>query len=305
MAVLPLDASPSSKTWPKSNLVFPLVAQVAHQRGALLARFAPISLVNFSTTPIGIPPFAKAPIKTWSNRQNCLPDGIPITPALPMQLQPPLYPHGKADTFVNDVILVFLDTPENFQWAPAAVPLAMHIINRPMSTNRPIPREPVLAMDKLSREGAPSEIVTVPGWIINTRRLAISLPQDKYAAWTRDVQAIITHQRCSFPELDSLEGRLNHATYITPKARHFLGRIHQKKETSQHHPHQPIRLTKTLRKDLCLWLRFLTSAVHGISLNLISTRVPKNLISTNSPTPAALVNTSSQQAKSGSSASPI
>jgi hypothetical protein len=80
-----------------------------------------------------------------------------------MQLQPPPYPQGKSNTFVDNVILDFLDTPDNCQRAPTAVPFVMHMVNRPMSSNEPIPREPFLAMDKRSAKGAPSEIVTILG----------------------------------------------------------------------------------------------------------------------------------------------
>jgi hypothetical protein len=41
-----------------------------------------------------------------------IPIDITIAPVVQPQLQPPPLPCGKADTFVDDVVLVFLDTPE-------------------------------------------------------------------------------------------------------------------------------------------------------------------------------------------------
>jgi hypothetical protein len=71
------------------------------------------------------------------------------------------------------------------------------------------------------------EVQIVLGWRIDTRRLEISLPDNKYQAWTGDVQQLIREGRCGLKELETLVGRLNHASYIMPNARHFVSRIRQ------------------------------------------------------------------------------
>jgi hypothetical protein len=211
-----------------------------------------------------------------------LPANIKIATAVQPQLQPPPYPHGKADTFVDDVILVFLDTAENCTRATAAVPLAIHLASRPMSDTEPIPREPFLSMEKLAAEGMPAEIQLVLGWQIDTRRLIIQLPEDKHRAWTRDITKIIEATRCTREEWASLVGRLNHAGFIIPKARHFLGRFRGRLMHAEKFNRFWVRMNKTLLKDLHLWLKFLNYARDGISLNLLGTPRPSNLLLTDS-----------------------
>jgi hypothetical protein len=48
---------------------------------------------------------------------------------------------GQTDSFINDLIRVFLDTPKNRKREPHAVPLAIHITSRPhMGPAKPITR---------------------------------------------------------------------------------------------------------------------------------------------------------------------
>lgn len=48
---------------------------------------------------------------------------------------------GQTDSFINDLIRVFLDTPKNREREPHAVPLAIHITSRPhMGPAKPITR---------------------------------------------------------------------------------------------------------------------------------------------------------------------
>jgi hypothetical protein len=49
----------------------------------------------------------------------------------------------------------------------------------------------LLSPSKLQAEGAPAEIQIVLGWTINTRNLLLSLPADKFKAWSDDLLVII------------------------------------------------------------------------------------------------------------------
>jgi hypothetical protein len=111
---------------------------------------------------------------------NRLPLSIPFGDALPLALEPPACPKGKVDCFVDDVTTVYLDTPENCARTPAAVPQAIHILNRPLASDEPIPRELFLALDKLKAEGRPSKQGILLGWSICTCTLRIGLPEDKH-----------------------------------------------------------------------------------------------------------------------------
>ena len=92
---------------------------------------------------------------------------------------------GKVDGFIDDLIKVFVDTPKNCARQPDVVPLAMYVTSRPHAGTgaEAVPRRPILSLPKLIAEGRPEEVQTVLGWNLDTRRLKISLPSDKYHTW--------------------------------------------------------------------------------------------------------------------------
>ena len=117
-----------------------------------------------------------------------LPADVPIALGREMAvLVPQSSRGGKVDGFIDDLINVFVDTPENCARQPHVVPLAMHVTSRPHAGagEEPVPRRPILSLPKLIAEGRPEEVQTVLGWTINTRRLEVSLPSDKYYTWLR------------------------------------------------------------------------------------------------------------------------
>jgi hypothetical protein len=65
------------------------------------------------------------------------------------------------------------------------------------------------------------------GWTVYTRKLSVALSQDKFRAWTGSVDDILRRHKSPIPaeELETLMGRLNHASYVILYARHFTGRV--------------------------------------------------------------------------------
>lgn len=57
---------------------------------------------------------------------------------------------GIVDGFIDDLISVFLDSPENRIRNTQAVPLAMHLMSRPHAGNdrEPVPRREILSQAK-------------------------------------------------------------------------------------------------------------------------------------------------------------
>jgi hypothetical protein len=203
---------------------------------------------------------------------------IPITQARPMAVViPPTKSGCRVDGFIDDLINVFLDTPENCRRQPNVVPLAMHLTSRPHAgdAEEPVPRRPILSIPKLEAEGRPEEIQTVLGWRINTRSLEVSLPDDKFSAWSDDVTRILAKRTCTVKELETLVGRLNHAAYILPTARHFLSRI--RNGLSRRGGRRNRSLDPEALEDLLLWEGFLSQAHGGISMNLLVTRAPNKV----------------------------
>jgi hypothetical protein len=221
------------------------------------------------------PETLRSPAQPGNPEPIRLPESIPIVRARRMAVVLPMSKAGgRVDGFIDDLINVFADTPENCRRQPHVVPLAMHVTSRPHAgdAHEPIPRRPILSLPKLIAEGRPEEIQIVLGWRLDSRRLEISLPEDKYKAWAGDVRQLIRDGHCGAKELETLVGRLNHTSYIMPNARHFMSRIRQGLESKSRKRQR--RVSAEAIDDLNLWLKFLEHAYRGVPMNLLVTREP-------------------------------
>ena len=203
-----------------------------------------------------------------------LPDSIPFGTALTadVYVHPKLY--GKVDGHIDDLIPVALHHNNNALRAANAVPLAMHILGRPVSNAEPVPRDELIQCQKLMGEGRMAEVKTVTGWDIDTRRFEVRLTNDKTKAWSTSIKDILKAGDTCHEDMETLEGRLNHAGYIIPLARHFL---HAIRRLTQRCSNKRVTITDRERKYLNIWLRFLTKANQGISINNIVYRRPTHI----------------------------
>jgi hypothetical protein len=200
---------------------------------------------------------------------------VPFTQSRPMAVRVPSITTGRVDVFVDDVIHVFPDIPGALARLPHVVPLAMELTSRTHAgPEEPIPRRPILSPEKLAAEGAPAEIQQVLGWTIDTRRLTVSLPKDKFTMWVNDVRRIQKARRVSTELLATIEGRLNHTASIIPMARHFLTRLRKLKMTTLSAARPYTKIPDEVMADLQLWEKLLTTAHKGVSINLLTTRRP-------------------------------
>ena len=147
------------------------------------------------------------------------PDGIPFEQARPMSVTVPdsdgVY---KSDVFIDDVISVVLDDDEGCKRGAAASLLAIHAVCRPVSVCEPVPRNELTAEKKLIAESLLEEVKTTLGWLLDTRRLLISLNMEKYSAWAAAIIFILITESCGYEDLETLVGRLNHVCFIIPAA---------------------------------------------------------------------------------------
>ena len=154
---------------------------------------------------------------------------------MPMAVQVPTTVTARSDSFIDDLIRVFLDTPLNRAREPHAVPLAIHVTSRPHAgSDEPIKRRELMSKPKLIAEGGPAEDQIVLGWTLDTRSLLVILPFDKFEAWSGDLKVIIAERKGTFGQLETTVGRLNHAAYIIPLSRHFLNRIRLRIKVRKH-----------------------------------------------------------------------
>ena len=81
---------------------------------------------------------------THSPRHNIIPDPIhlhedePLMPAQPADVVVDTSPHGMVDGYIDNLIPVVLDMNDNATMGAQAVSLAMHIVGRPSSNDKPL-----------------------------------------------------------------------------------------------------------------------------------------------------------------------
>jgi len=116
--------------------------------------------------------------------------------------------------------------------------------------------------------------------MIDTRRLLISLPTDKFTAWTADINNFLLSKgrRVKLRTLETMVGRLQHVANIMVQGYHFLGRL--RSAVIRADKFKGTRLSSEEMKDLVLWKDFLVIAHTGIDLNLLTTREPNNVLRT-------------------------
>ena len=192
-------------------------------------------------------------------------DSVPLGQAKPMAVNIPTTGLGWGDMFIDDIIKVFINRLEQIQKHGASAPLAIHTAMR-LSTgeSEPVPHRQTLSMSKLAAEGTPKEIQVVLGWLLDTRRLILALPQDKYLAWKSDIKQLLDSGSVNKQQLKTIIGRLNHAAYVLPLSRHFLSNLRERLGTIRY-PWVTYQLNQEERNNLKLWL--VASANKGISLN--------------------------------------
>jgi hypothetical protein len=133
-----------------------------------------------------------------------------------------------------------------------------------------------VATKKVAAEGTPTEVLTVLGWTIDTRRLLIRLPEEKADAWDAELDALLKLGDAGYPiplkRLEQAQGRNIYVAMIVPGDMHFQSRMYAAIERAK--LHKRTRLRAEERRDLRLLRRLLQSARAGISLNNIAFRMP-------------------------------
>ena len=216
---------------------------------------------------------------THSPHQHLIPPEIILDasnefkPALPMLLQFPETNKAKADVYIDDLIVIALaSSPTAILNSSSAVPLAIHIIGRPLLQEEPIKRHNLMCLKKLKAEGQLEETKTVLGWTLNTRSLDISLPSHKFKVWMQSLDKLIQTRVTNHKEMETLIGRLTHLSVVQPNILHFMGNLRRLCYSSQNR--RKVKVKQYHIDDVTLMQQFLSAAHEGIDLNLITCRKP-------------------------------
>jgi hypothetical protein len=198
---------------------------------------------------------------------------VPIAQVSELAIHLPADDAPKSDCYIDDIFTAFLET--DVKRGSQVVPFILHLLGRPLASNESLDQDDILSLKKLLAEATPAERQTILGWIVDTRRLLIALPANKFKAWSASIGKLLQKDTVTHKEMETVIGRLNHAGFIIPMARHFLGRLRTAMYAASHQ--RSIHLMMDQRDDLGLRLQFLRQATNGISLNLITFQLPTHI----------------------------
>ena len=204
-------------------------------------------------------------------KPNILNGNIPFAKALPANVAVTPLKHGKVDCYIYNLIPVILHSGYNYERATNAVPIATHIIGRPVFPNEPIPWDNLLCFRKPYGEIQTTEMKIITGWGINTRRFLVFLTEDKQSSCSTSIKTIINRGSSTYNDIETLVGHLNHCGNIIPLARHFL---HLIRGIMRRSAKKKIKISSKEIRYLHIWKRFLSYAKTGISMNNIVYRSP-------------------------------
>ncbi len=218
-----------------------------------------------------------APNQELVPAKQVLDDDIPFAEGKQLVVNVPVNPKGLLDVYIDDEIGITVDLPgsDNALRMARAPLLAIHAVSRPRHHDEPIPREELAALNKLIAEAGLEEIKTILGWVFNFRSLLISLPDNKFKAWTEAINEMIESRKATAKELECNIGRLVHLGAVISQVYHFMSRLRELQQRAKNRRH--INIDEACIEDLRLMLFFLERAHEGVSLNLIAFRKPSHV----------------------------
>jgi hypothetical protein len=208
------------------------------------------------------------------------PSSTPFAAAREMLPEWELSDYGVTEAYIDDIFTAFpLLSDDHFERGRNAALLAIDTLGRPVHPDDPLPRDPIVATKKVMAEGTPTEVLTVLGWQIDTRRLLIQLPAEKADLWDSDLKELIERGdnglSISLSELESIQGRNVNFASIVRGAMHFMSRMYLAIKRAR--KHKRTRLRAEERRDLRLIRKLLSVAKKGVSLNNIVCRSPDHI----------------------------
>ncbi len=117
-------------------------------------------------------------------------------------------PRETHNIYINNLIPLTVDIPgtDNLARCAAAGLLAIHTTAQPKHPNYLIPREEMEARNKLSSESKLKEEKFILRWHINFSHHVISLPENKFIAWTKSIKEILSGGISTAKELETMIG---------------------------------------------------------------------------------------------------
>jgi hypothetical protein len=220
-----------------------------------------------------------SPIQHLIPEPITLDDNIPFGEGRELIVNIQVDPRGTNDVYVDDIIPLTVGQPgtDNTARCASAALLAIHATTRESHQDDPSPREFMESRGKLIAEAGLTEIKTILGWVIDFRRLMISLPFNKFQLWSSGINDILSIDKSNAKELETLIGRLGHVGIMLPMVHHFLSRLRELQSKASRNKRWPTKLNAECREDLRLMLQVLAKAHEGIDMNIVAFRRPTHI----------------------------
>jgi hypothetical protein len=124
----------------------------------------------------------------------------------------------------NDLVFlaVEIEGMDNLVRSDRAPLLAFDTCACPLDPNEPIPCKTMEARDKLAAEAMLEEQKMILGWFLDFRCLRITLPDNKFKAWTSAIEKIIQEGSAMAKEIEQNIGCLVHLGLALPFIHHFM-----------------------------------------------------------------------------------
>ena len=131
------------------------------------------------------------------------------------------------------------------------------------------------ARNKLQAEAGLEEQKTVLGWLIDTRRLLVKLPNNKFVAWTNIIKEVMRNGTMTAKKMESIIGQLVHLGMAIPFVYHFLSRLRDLQVGAK--KKRALHISKECMKDLDLMLNMIRVTHEGVSMNSIVYQRPTHV----------------------------
>jgi hypothetical protein len=134
-----------------------------------------------------------APNKHLVPEQRPLNDSTPFAEGAELIVDIPIDPHKMHCLYIDDIINLMVDIPgvDHITRGQAATLLAINVCTQPNHLEEPIPRKSMDTRDKLMAEAGLTKTKMILGWEFNFWQLLISLPENKFIAWTTGISQLL------------------------------------------------------------------------------------------------------------------